>query len=386
MLIGVVGVVLATPFAYFMSLTYFQPNPLAKGPFSRLNAYLEVLEMGLRSVLVYLDILAYKTPVARPLILFVFGILLCGYIVTKFPYYRRNVNALRFVVYGILSFGGFLGMISGFIFEDNGEHTAQADGFAITFFVVCPALAFALYHAFQVIYIRKTRSIYTMLIKEVPKGNIDEYCEKIEKLNFLSPYHVELQTRFVRETAIVKRSKIPGKEDEIIYDSRAIMIAAAIYRHGLLTLPKNALMAALYGLFCGVYFEDLDEWRNWLEKAEDSEPSFLDSLLIAQSASEREQTQRKKKNAGAELDALDIIEIKNSIKLARKRSDKVKAYASELWKQMLTNKVDPIRIQKLISKMYINEVAAKKIYDQSLSKYPTSLVLVVDFAKFLDVC
>ena len=73
------------------------------------------------------------------------------------------------------------------------------------------------------------------------------------------------------------------------------------------------------------------------------------------------------------------------MKIAKLRCKKVKEYANDLWKVLLTGKVDPANVQNLISKMYWNQKAAHELYEKTLQKYNENIVVAYHYAIFLEV-
>lgn len=384
---GVIGLLLIVPFAFGFTVYYFQPVPSPKSVMARSDTRADVFNMVTKTLVTFLAVWLPSFPYLSSIILFVCGSINTFLIAKYLPYYRYEFNCFKLSINALLAFTGIVGIGAAFGFGTyfQSSYTALGEELAIFYFVFSPVLIACIVVGFRFYYYRRTRMVMTKLKNIDQVGDTPEdYILALNKIEFVNPLEVELQTRFLKETATIKKSKIYGQDDEFVYDKVDLNIATAIYERAVEQFGENPTMYALKALFYGVYRHDFVEWRVLLEKAQDYEPSFSQSLLILQAMTSRDQAHRKMKN-GSDFDTSDLLDIQNSLRVAKRYGKYVKNYASELWKMMLTNKVDPVRVQRLISKMYLNEKAAGDLFDSTLRKYPESVSVASAYASFLEV-
>lgn len=376
--LGVLGLLLMIPLGLYFNVVLLHFSPLSKSFYSRPTSIIELTDAILRTTLPFLGIILFNIPLARAVLMMIIGLVMMIIMVVMFPYYHFYTNVFRFI-------------ISSWLFEVGVVTTAAAatvdqqnrNAFSIALITILSVLTVVFAKLYQMAYKRTSLRLYNKLKNYRLKGTVNEYMLGLETERFQSPYEVELCTRFIRENATLKKSKLYGQEEEVVYDKQDVKIAKAIYSKAIKQFPESPIMLNFFGIFHGICYSDYIEWKTCLDQTEDLFPNLWQNILLVQSSNEREHLNRQSKS-GSNLDAMDLLEIKNSLKIAKKRCHNVKEYAAELWKMMLTSKVDPGRVQKLISKMYVNEYGARQIYDRTLARYPESLAVATAFATFLD--
>ena len=301
---GAIGVIMAVPFCLFMSFSYFQPNPSSRSIMARVDASLELLDLIARTTIVFLDAFGAGASTLCGVILFT-SLFFAVYVAVRLPYYDKRINGLRFVLFMNVAMVALLGLIALVTHGPLDVEHAKGDAFSIAFLAMVPIISVLSALTFRWSYRRSTQTIYLAAL-----ASMDENKNFEIKHNFASPFAVELAARFLRDTAVRKKIKKRGKEETITleYNSLALRVASQLYEQGLRQFPDSAKMLVLFGLFSGIYHEDLIRWRMFIQKAQSCRQSFLTGLMIAQVQTECEQAERRKKS-GADLDTVDVIEI-----------------------------------------------------------------------------
>ena len=374
--LGAVSAILFVPFSFFMSLTYFNPNPKSKSLLSRLSASLEIGEMTFRTLVVVLDVFVATVPLIRTAVVMALAVTLSNYVAVYMPYYRKQVNAFRFVLFNLLAFSGCLGTIGAVIYRvhDNGNPLF------FSFIGLLPVVTASSIVLFEFVYTRKTLKFYRILkrvSKDVPpQQRLLAFETEMSRHKFLSPLTVEVACRFLRDEAIF---------DPAEPQAEVLEIATAIYGRGMKQMKNSAQMTALSAIFQGVYLGDLAQWKGLLEKAETLNPSFFVGMLVAQSVAMRDAEMRRSRSGGNTLDVVDMIEIQNSLTLSKRLSNRVKDDTLQLWRMLLSGKVQPSDIRKYSSKIYNNETTARRMLESCAAKYSEDVRVLSAYGRFLDV-
>lgn len=393
-IIGLVCTIPSIPFCYFMSLTYFNPNPASKALLSRLNATMEIYEMTLRTIVAFLDVFLNSFPLARTAYLCLMSAWIAAYILRNFPYYKKSINRLRFILFMNLALGGLWGTLTYLIYGkknyDDPDYLYSVDGGPM-FYVwlgIFPILSVGSVFVFRKFYAKTVYAVYTAVSPfESASGSVMFYEEKINEMGikFRSPYQVELAGRFIRDCVIEDDENDNGGDNKDSIPVSKIRIAKAIYNRGFAQFDSSPIMLAMYGTFLGVYAQDFPSWKSYLDKASLTHPDWLTGLVIAQCRSEHDNEVRKAKSGDAALDLVDLLEISNHISAANRRKNKIKEHTAEIWKLLLTGKVDAERVQRLIGKIYANEISVCSILEKIVLKYPRNYHALAAYASFLDV-
>ena len=374
--LGCVSTILFVPFSFFMSLTYFNPNPKSKSILSRLSASLEIGEMTFRTLVVVLDVFVATQPLIRTIAVLALSTLLSIYVSVYMPYYRKQVNAFRFVLFNLLAFTGLLGTIGASTYKthDNGNPLFYS------FLGLFPVVISIGVVVFEFIYTRKTLKFFRILkrvAKDVPpQQRLLAFETEMSRHKFLSPLTVEVACRFLRDESIF---------DFAEPDAEVLEIATAIYDRGMKQMKNSPQMTALSAIFQGVYLGDLAQWKGLLEKADSMNPSFFVGMLVAQSVAMRDAEMRKSRSGGNTLDVVDMIEIQNSLSIAKRLSTRVKGDTLQLWRMLLSGKVQPSDIRKYSSKIYNNEATARRMLESCAAKYSEDVRVLSAYGRFLDV-
>ena len=373
--LGIVGTIVHIVSTTFAMFVLFTCNPKSLNVDARYNTYGRFFFAVLRVVLVALQVFAPNAAIVKPLVVTVVCMGMSSYFANRLPYIKMRGNNIQFTLMNALSIAGVLGIVKGGMSKYvDGDHILTA------FYIFWPLVMIISYAVFPFLYRKKTRSLGMSLLNTamgLPSDRrIQFYEAELKKRKFSSPEEVEISTRFLVEDVPEEHQK------------ELVAIATAIYQRGVQQFGNNMDMLAYVTLFYAVHVKDFAAWKIYLTKAEPTKAPYFAAYLLAQSEAEHEshlKASRTSGNAENELTNAEATEIFNNLKTSKRFSRSAKKYVILLWRQILTGNVDAAKVRKQITKIYNNEVLARRLLQATIEKFPDDLSALNTYVGFLEV-
>ena len=374
--LSILFMIMFVPFSLFMALSFFNADPQSKSFSSRPNAYHDAIDVGAKFILACIYVIKggdSQIGLELGIAALVCHLFIGLYLYAFLPYHNVKVNYTRFTMTGVLVWSGFWQIIV----DAAGDPTMHETWFGV-WVGLTPVFAAASY---ATIYYRHRRGVYFMFerLRKLPNSpalqehgeNSEEvyafFVSAIKSARFTTPFNVELAARFI--------STHHTAED--------VIMARAIYDHGLELFPESIDMQLLAGLFSGLYMSQFAQWKIMIKRSQEFEPSLIMQFFIFQQVAFF-RASAEAKISGGKNQANDSLELRNLLRRSKKLHHAANTEALHFWKLLSSQKVDLNRVQHTVSKINHLEEVNVEIFEGLRQQNPKDPRVLLAFARFQD--
>ncbi|KAI9205355.1 uncharacterized protein BJ171DRAFT_598468 [Polychytrium aggregatum] len=359
-------------FTLLMSLTYFNPNPLSTCVVARPSARLEFVELTTKTILACSFVFAESVPLLRACMTCLCSILICVFMLVFIPYYHKPINNYRFILSSQALWGSFGSIIVTAL--GQAQQTTFLNWVFIFYIIGIVPWGVGCYFFFNWRQQKATSINIAKLCFQPSRETFNTWeAEPVtaKESRFWHPSQVEIATRFLIEDRSVE----------------SIDVADQMFIKGTQLFPTSASLMVSYAIFYSSYRpNDRSMSAHYLKKAGQCNPLIDLEFMIYHLEQERRQTMNKV--GDRILDAVDRVEFNQLMRKALTYHCEAKSHIANFWQAIMASggdsKVDANTLISLVSIIEWSDRNATTAYKQLLNRFPDSVRVLSNYAKFLD--